>query len=212
VSYNFAVTITGGSTGPVTVTDTLPPQMTLTGFTSLPPGGIVAGNTITWNSLAAGTYDFGLNTTVNNGVPAGTVLTNNAAFSFGGIPVISSASVTVVALTATPTASLTPTTTSTPQISTPVGVPVIYPNPVDGTKPVSLYATFNEPPGQVTIAIFTTAFRKVQQSEPIQLSGNVLNIPFDLVDKDSVPLANGLYYVVLTTPSGRSIGKLLVLR
>ena len=212
VSYNFAITITGGSTGPITIGDTVPAFMTFNGFSSIPPGGVVNGSTIAWNSLTAGTYSFYLNTTINNGAPTGTVLTNNAYLSFGGVPFISSSSVTVVALTATPTPPLTATPTSTPQISTPVGVPVIYPNPVDGTKPVSLYATFNEPPGQVTIAIFTTAFRKVQQSEPIQLSGNVLNIPFNLVDKDDVPLANGLYYVVLSTPSGRSIGKLLVLR
>lgn len=62
----------------------------------------------------------------------------------------------------------------------------------------------------VRIQIFTAAFRMVREDRyPDQVYG-VLTL--ELKDKTGVPLASGLYYVVVQTKTGRSVGKLLILR
>lgn len=91
-----------------------------------------------------------------------------------------------------------------------MGKLILYPNPANGTQPVTILV----PRGSLTnvrVQIFTVAFRKV-------LEENLLNPPLgvpiavNLTDKSGVPLASGLYYVVVTTNQGRYVGKLIVLR
>lgn len=87
---------------------------------------------------------------------------------------------------------------------------VIYPNPSNGTEPL-LVSVPLAVPSDVKVQIFTTAFRKVQEQDyPSQPVGVPVSIA--LSDREGVPLASGLYYVVVTMPQGRSIGKLLILR
>ena len=87
---------------------------------------------------------------------------------------------------------------------------VVYPNPSDGTQPVSIALSLTSP-ADVKVQIFTTAFRKVQEQEyPGQPVGVPLSI--DLTDKRGVPLASGLYYVVVSVNGQRTIVKLLILR
>ena len=43
-----------------------------------------------------------------------------------------------------------------------------------------------------------------------QTSGTAITL--NLTGKSGNPLSNGIYYVVVTTSSGRAVGKLLVLR
>jgi hypothetical protein len=66
-------------------------------------------------------------------------------------------------------------------------------------------------PEDVRVQIFTVAFRMVQNNDfkDVQ-AGGILQIPLE--DRWGNPLANGLYYVVVTTKAGRTIGKLLVIR
>jgi hypothetical protein len=55
------------------------------------------------------------------------------------------------------------------------------------------------------------AFRKVQdKTYPPMPSGTAITLT--LTGKSGNPLANGVYYVVVTVDGHRSIGKLLVLR
>ena len=90
-------------------------------------------------------------------------------------------------------------------------MPVIYPNPVDGTTNVSI-----RPPvytgNTVKVEIYTVAFRKVfGQTYPYSYGTDIhLNAP--ITDSWNNPLASGVYYVVITTNRGRSIGKMLILR
>lgn len=59
--------------------------------------------------------------------------------------------------------------------------------------------------------IFTTAFRKVKEEFfPQQPVG--IPVSINLTDNPGVPLASGLYYVVVNTNGSRFIGKLLILR
>jgi hypothetical protein len=61
------------------------------------------------------------------------------------------------------------------------------------------------------VEIFTSVFRKVQDRE-FKNAPYGMDVSLELTDRWGRPLASGLYYVVVTTSSGRSIGKLIILR
>jgi hypothetical protein len=63
----------------------------------------------------------------------------------------------------------------------------------------------------IKLQVFTLAFRKVQEKNyPAQAYG----APVTLIPEDAhgVPLASGLYYVVITVENTRSVVKMLILR
>jgi len=63
----------------------------------------------------------------------------------------------------------------------------------------------------VRVEIFTTAFRKVQDDTfPNVPPGLAVGVV--LKDKWGMPLADGLYYLMVLVDGSRSIGKLMVLR
>ena len=129
-----------------------------------------------------------------------------------GLPV-SGAVITIAHATATftstaiPTATATPTQTASPQIST----VLVYPNPSDGKRPVRLGIPGRTANSIITVQIFTTAFRLVQQKEFSQVPLGT-DIQIELIDKTGKPLASGLYYVVVRVNDNRMVGKLLLLR
>ncbi len=124
-------------------------------------------------------------------------------------------------LTATATATASPTITTTPSFtwtstvtSTPgifSGEPVIYPNPVNGPGPISIRLPNYLGLADIPVKIYTTAFRLVDKFTANQMAGGS-DVSLPLTDQGGTRLANGLYYVVVTTPLGRSIEKLLILR
>ncbi len=183
---------------------------------------------ITYNfssTAAAGTYTVGI---ANGSGLTGQGLTSGKSLNVTGAPVngavvtvaVSTATATftsTVTATSTVTRTGTPTRTKTPGV---VKTPVLYPNPSTG-EPISVYV-----PGSgianVKVEIFTTAFRKVQET-------NFANVPLGVMgsgpmitmtDKTGVALASGVYYAVVTTTplsnSGgaaqRLVGKFLLLR
>jgi len=88
--------------------------------------------------------------------------------------------------------------------------PILYPNPIRGNGPVQFQVEFQSPHDYVTVRIFTTAFRKIYETQD-------KNVPAGVYIKDLVgfhlsDIANGIYYVVITTPTERWIDKLLILR
>jgi hypothetical protein len=122
--------------------------------------------------------------------------------------------------TTTPTLSLTatlsPTQTASPKLTaTPAPTPLIgkaglYPNPVTGPT-VLILPPFYLGLSNVRVEVYTLAFRKVQdKTYPSLFSGTAVTL--SLTDKWGRPMANGIYYVEVTTVNGRSIGKLLILR
>jgi hypothetical protein len=114
-----------------------------------------------------------------------------------------------VTSTFTYTSTITPTFTDTVQPG--LDQPVIHPNPCDGTQPVSVLVPGRSGESAVTVSIFTVAFRKVQEKTVSRvLLGTDVGI--DLKDMGGTPLASGLYYVVVVSNQGRSVGKLLILR
>jgi hypothetical protein len=158
----------------------------------------------TFSSSAVGTYSFNV---------TGATGTNGEAVNFTGLPIagtqaIVSQPTSTPTLSQTPTLSPTSTMTSTPL---PESYPVVYPNPADGTVPVKVRPPAYYGLSDVRVKIFTLAFRKVQDNTYRQLPSGT-DVSLSLTDKWGKPLASGLYYVVVQTSQGRSIGKLLILR
>jgi len=105
LDYSIAVTVTGNSISGLVVTDTLPANVTFTAFNpSNPFPGTYTASTglLQWNipsPLGVGVYTLRYQTTVNNFVPANSVVMNRAQVTGPTIaPINSSAPVTVIGI------------------------------------------------------------------------------------------------------------------
>ncbi|HJT23337.1 MAG TPA: hypothetical protein VJ873_02095, partial [bacterium] len=105
LAYTIEVNVTGNSATGVVVTDTLPADVTFLGFGSSPAGTVTNFNSsisqLTWTlpaSLPIGTYSLSYQTSVNNFMVGGTVITNGAQLTYPGLgtPLFTSASATVI--------------------------------------------------------------------------------------------------------------------
>ena len=116
-----------------------------------------------------------------------------------------------VTFTRTLTATFTVTVSSTPT-ATPTQVTVVlaYPNPVTGPGSVLFQLSANLS-GSGKVEVFTVASRCVKKVSLNQLPAGGA-IPLDLTDNSGVALANGLYFVRITTAKAYYIVKLLILR
>lgn len=86
----------------------------------------------------------------------------------------------------------------------------LYPNPVAGSA-VNILPPPYTGTSNVRVEIYTVSFRKVlDKSYDSVTSGTAVVVTLTGTGGD--PLANGVYYVVVMTNAGRTIGKLLVLR
>ncbi len=63
----------------------------------------------------------------------------------------------------------------------------------------------------VRLQIFTTVSRKIRDITIPQVAAG-MDATLDLVDKAGDPLANGLYFVAITTSQGKLVQKLLILK
>jgi hypothetical protein len=125
-------------------------------------------------------------------------------------PTASSTPTLIPTATASPTATVSPTSTVTVAPTALPGHVGIYPNPVSGPAVNIVPPSFNGI-SNVRVEIYTLAFRKVQDTTySSQTSGTAITL--NLTGKSGNPLSNGIYYVVVTTSSGRAVGKMLVLR
>jgi O-glycosyl hydrolase len=185
-------------------------------FTDLIPangGSVIYQVTVNFsNSAPTGTYQFSV---------TGGAGTNGQPVLFANMPV-TGAAVTIRTPTATPTSTTTnsPTFTFTPvptatrtntATATPPGNPVVvvFPNPVTGPT-VNVLPPAYQGTADVRIEIFTLGFRKVQDHTYMNIPDGT-PVVVELKDRSGNPLANGLYYVVVTVNGQRSIAKLLIL-
>jgi hypothetical protein len=86
----------------------------------------------------------------------------------------------------------------------------IFPNPAHGATVEILPAAYTGV-SNVRVEVYTVAFRKVQDTTYSSVSSG-MPVELNLVNKWGDPLANGIYYLVVTTKGGKSTGKLLILR
>lgn len=153
------------------------------------------------NSATAGNYSFSI---------TGGVGTNGQPVLFNPLPV-TGATVTIVLATPTPTSTIGFTLTATPTASPKGNNGVaVYPNPATGPA-VSVLPPAYSGVSDVQVEIFTLAFRMVQD-ETFHSVPSGMPVTVELTDKSGAPLANGLYYIVVTVDGHRSVGKLLLIR
>lgn len=121
---------------------------------------------------------------------------------------------------ATPTLTNTPIPPPTATPTNPTAVinkPIIYPNPWTGLGNPSAPSYININPTNpsfienLQVSVYSLAFRKVAEwNYPSWTLGN--GIPIYSQDQGGNPLANGLYYVVVTTPADKIVLKWLIFR
>ncbi len=114
--------------------------------------------------------------------------------------------------TQTPTQTLSPTITPTLIAGPPIGPPVIFPNPPTSSGPVSIQFLMQTAAAEVELKTFTTAFRKINQASYPNIPAGLVTLPLPVTDAKGAPLANGVYYILVTTRQGHAVGKLLILR
>ena len=115
--------------------------------------------------------------------------------------------------TSTPTSTATISPTSTPSLTPtePCQDPLIYPNPAKGVDSIQLHLSPCDQGQSCELKIFTVAFRKVLD-KVVSPTPVGMDLTLELKDDGGTPLANGLYYLVLTDGERRTVGRLLVLR
>ncbi|MGH7739198.1 MAG: CIA30 family protein [bacterium] len=112
---------------------------------------------------------------------------------------------------AAPSPSLTPSLpTPTPPPSENAGLPLsLYPNPLTLGQTIHLYPALTST-SNVTIKIFTEAFRKIGGRIFRKVSPGQ-DLTLNLKNLSNQTLADGLYYVAVTTNRGQTVKKILVL-
>lgn len=112
--------------------------------------------------------------------------------------------------TDTPTATSTPTATYTPNPN----AEILWPNPWNGSQPVSVYHNLPTAPAWVHLKVYTLAFRKIYEDD--SLSTDPPQQVYSLSWNQLGNVADGLYYVVIEEKRGkkinRTIFKLLIRR
>jgi len=114
----------------------------------------------------------------------------------------------------------TPTATSTwfSQGDDPILTPIVYPNPLsvaygsNNLVQAMVSVTLNQSAKVMTIQLFTTAYRKIGESTVNDVPVGIHSYPLPIKDLKGKQLANGVYYVVVTTSAGRAVGKLMILK
>ncbi len=105
ITYTLTLSVPTGPVNNVQVTDVIPAYLSFVGFVSVPSGGMTAFNpatktlTVTFPSLAAGTYTLTYQAQVTSFVPQGVVITNNAQLTYSGLATPKTASVNVTMAT-----------------------------------------------------------------------------------------------------------------
>ncbi len=129
-----------------------------------------------------------------------------------GIPTFTPTDSPTMTPTGTNTPIPLPTSTSTNNGPAPPCVN-LFPNPLkgDGYTNISICPSGHPYVGRVTVSVFTVAFRRVAGWDiPAWTPGNDIQLPS--LDLGGVPLANGLYYVVVDMSGNKTVLKWLIFR
>lgn len=199
------MTATNTQTCTMTQTQTSTPTQT---NTTTPPA---ATSTCTSTSTSVSTFtststststSTGLNTSTSTSTQTATPSNTQTA---PNTMTATSTSTNTSVITSTSTCTVTLTPSNTPSH----GDPVVYPNPATG--PNTTIQIPLQTPSEVTVKIYTLAFREVRTIDEGLLPVGI-DVSVDLVDKQGIQLANGLYYFVIQAGTTRWVTKVLVLR
>ena len=196
VSLTFTLT----QTRTITLTPTITASPTMTA--SVPPTATVTHTfTPTWTRTITSTPTATLTPLPTSTFTPSPTVTMTASPSQTAPPTV----------TKTATSIPSPTLTSTFMAGPPIGPPVIFPNPSTGSAPVSIQFLMPTAAAKVDLKVFTTAFRKINQISYPNIPAGLVTLSLPVTDEKGAPLANGIYYVLVTTRQGQAIGKMMVL-
>jgi rhamnogalacturonan endolyase len=202
-------TVTGTSTFSPTGTQpptNAPSETNTVTLSSTPTASITSTTSATATSTWTSTTTVTLTKTFTPTNTLTSTFTATPTDSFSATPSLTNTSTEPAS--STPTMVFTSTATSAPTVAG--GMLSLYPNPASGSTvnilPSAYWGTSN-----VRVEIYTVAFRKVQD-ETFYLVASGTPVIVNLTNQSGGRLANGLFYVVVTTKAGKSTGKMLVLR
>jgi hypothetical protein len=89
--------------------------------------------------------------------------------------------------------------------------PLPYPNPAHDSS-VQVQLSFGESDTHGRLELLTVSGRKVQEISLGTVQPGPLTVTLPLTDSRGVPLANGVYFLVVRTTTWQATAKLLVLR
>jgi len=207
VTATVTFTRTASPTATFTLSSTPTPTVTLTPVFSFTPTRTLTVTSTSTPTASATRTPTSTNTATPS--PTGTpTWTATVTFTDTASPTASPSVTPTPFPTATSIPTATPSPTETEVLSS--SLPVIYPNP--GTGPSVTIQVPLASSSDVKVEIFTTAFRKVLDEDSRMGYPPADKVNLMLQDRWGRELANGLYYVRITTHQGRFIDKLLVLR
>jgi len=215
--------LTPTNSGTSSSTTTIIPTATLTG--TLPPTNTP---TLTATPTATNTPTSSTTLTFTNSATQSATFTATRTSTYS--PTETATFTSTLTSTGTATQTKTSTTTSTPTTSqtgtwtpstttpirspsaNPIGPMTVYPNPATDGQPVTVGLSLAQDTQDLTLVVFTTAFRKVNQIDYGRQTKGALLLPLPTTDRQNTPLANGLFYLLARTPDGRAVGKLIISR
>jgi non-lysosomal glucosylceramidase len=205
----YTVTATPSSTWTSSSTPTATSSMTKTSmpvFTHTP----TATSTLTWTPPFTATPSFTATLTSSN-TPTSTY---TRTFTWTETPTWTATPTASWSSTPTATASVTSTETVSVTMTSILSVgpiPVVYPNPVGEGDTIRVAFNPGETTGKVRVTVVSVAYRKVLE-QTFLLDGRTGVVDLTL-DSSLWHSANGMYYLVLHYPSGKTaVAKFVVLR
>lgn len=208
-----------------TGTPTMTPTHTATRTSTVTPTHTASGTptktstctpTFTPTSTRTITYTFTITDTPTHTHTATSTFTQTITFTATATPTATSTATFTFTATSTRTPTDTPSITCTATITcTPTATSIpenLYPNPVSGAGPVKIQVTLKDSRNFIAIKVFTIAFRKINEQSYAYEPPGIYTYSIPLRDERGANLANGLYYVEITTNESRMIQKLLILR
>jgi hypothetical protein len=214
VVISITLQITGGTATGIQVENTLPAGMTYGGELDSSGFSFSPGQVSTWTGASAtGTITLSIWATVDAGVGLGTGLVDRVNVTYD-LPYGGTGYAEDEVTCRVPGATATPTRTPVAQrtVVEPVETPIAYPNPLEGGETVMVSVPLGEDAESVLLQVFTTAYRKILEENLGSMPAGMNNVALTLRDSKGKPLANGVYYIVITTEKGRAIGKFVVIR
>ncbi len=217
VTNSFTPTFTRTYTFTRTFTNTPTNTSTLTWTGTFTP---TFTPTVTWTPTLTNSPTNSMTFTPTGSATATPTFSFTSSFTFSSTftttPTASFTSTATTTSTGTFTPTLTATNSSTPTVlvspsPTSSGQPVLFPNPISGPGPVKVRVHLSST-DSVDVKFLTTAFRRVNEFTSPELPPGVYDLPLELTDNWGTDLANGVYYVVVTTSSGTNVLKMLVIR
>lgn len=221
VTQTPTLTLTLSPTETGTITATLTPTYSITASMTGTPsstGTMTATPDLSFTVTSSPTITatFTVSATVTPTPTSTDSLTMTPTSSFSSTATSSATQTPTSTISMTPTSFITVTVTlsatATPSSTVSANpTPGLYPNPVGGSGITRLLIGFDKPHDYVTVKVFTTAFRKVFEDSVNYVSAGNFQLTLN-TSQFHGQAANGIYYVVVTTPTNRWVLKMLVLR